>query len=101
MPASPRSWWRDLLGIIKDIKERRPTSVASVSVNGDWLFGKIGPDVLIFQGSYSFIDDEWAGEVTAYRLNQDHRGGDFRSAGVAGIRKAAGQSLGYPQYPHF
>ncbi len=68
--GEPEKLVEGLRGIIKDIKERQPTSVASVTVNGDWLFGNIGPDVLIFQGSYSFIDDEWAGEVSAYRLNQ-------------------------------
>jgi type IV pilus assembly protein PilY1 len=68
--GEPQKLVEGLMGIIKDIKERQPTSVASVSVNGDWLFGKIGPDVLIFQGSYSYTDNEWSGEVTAYRLNQ-------------------------------
>ncbi|MGD9240607.1 MAG: PilC/PilY family type IV pilus protein, partial [Desulfobacterales bacterium] len=68
--GEPQKLVEGLLEIIKDIKERQPTSVASVSVNGDWLFGKIGPDVLIFQGSYSYIDDEWGGDVSAYRLNQ-------------------------------
>jgi type IV pilus assembly protein PilY1 len=60
-----------LLQIIKDIKERQPTSAASVTVNGDWLFSKIGPDVLIFQGSYSYLDNEWSGDVKAYSLDQD------------------------------
>jgi type IV pilus assembly protein PilY1 len=68
--GQPQKLKEGLLQIIKDIKERQPTSGASVSVNGDWLFGKIGPDVLIFQGSYSYIDDEWAGEVSAYRLDE-------------------------------
>ena len=56
--------------IIKDIKTRQPTSVASVSVNGDRLYGKIGPDLLIFQSSYSYIDYLWFGDVKAYRVNQ-------------------------------
>ncbi|MEE9537536.1 MAG: PilC/PilY family type IV pilus protein [Desulfobacterales bacterium] len=68
--GEPQKLVEGLLQIIKDIQERQPTSGASVSVNGDWLFGKIGPDVLIFQGSYSYIDDEWAGEVSAYRLDE-------------------------------
>jgi type IV pilus assembly protein PilY1 len=68
--GQPQKLVEGLLQIIKDIKERQPTSVASVSVNGDWLFGKIGPDVLIFQGSYSYINNDWAGEVSAYRLEQ-------------------------------
>jgi type IV pilus assembly protein PilY1 len=69
--GEPEKLVEGLIQIIKDIKGRQPTSSASVTVNGDWLFGEIGPDVLIFQGSYSYIDNEWAGEVTAYRLNQD------------------------------
>ncbi|MGW8300686.1 MAG: PilC/PilY family type IV pilus protein [Desulfobacterales bacterium] len=68
--GEPKKLVEGLLGIIKDIKARQPTSAASVTVNGDWLYGNIGPDVLIFQGSYSYINDEWAGEVSAYHLNQ-------------------------------
>jgi type IV pilus assembly protein PilY1 len=68
--GEPQKLREGLLGIIKDIKERQPTSVAAVTVNGDYLYGKIGPNVIIFQGSYSYIDDEWAGEVSAYRLDQ-------------------------------
>ncbi|MDH3878133.1 MAG: PilC/PilY family type IV pilus protein, partial [Desulfobacterales bacterium] len=68
--GEPQKLVEGLLGIIKDIKARQPTSTASVTVNGDYLYGKIGPNVLIFQGSYSYIDDEWAGEVSAYRLDQ-------------------------------
>jgi len=68
--GQPQKLVEGLRRIIKDIKERQPTSGASVTVNGDWLFGKIGPDVLIFQGSYSYIDDQWGGDVKAYRINQ-------------------------------
>ncbi|MGD8883309.1 MAG: PilC/PilY family type IV pilus protein, partial [Desulfobacterales bacterium] len=68
--GEPQKLVEGLIQIIKDIKGRQPTSSASVTVNGDWLFGEIGPDVLIFQGSYSYVDNEWAGEVSAYRLDQ-------------------------------
>jgi type IV pilus assembly protein PilY1 len=68
--GEPQKLVEGLIQIIKDIKSRQPTSAASVTVNGDWLFGEIGPDVLIFQGSYHYIDNEWGGEVSAYRLNQ-------------------------------
>jgi type IV pilus assembly protein PilY1 len=68
--GQPQKLVEGLLGILKDIRSRQPTSAASVTVNGDWLFGEIGPDVLIFQGSYSYNDDQWAGEVAAYRLNE-------------------------------
>lgn len=69
--GEPQKLVEGLLQIIKDIKERQPTSAASVTVNGDWLFSKIGPDVLIFQGSYSYLDNEWRGDVKAYSLDQD------------------------------
>ena len=68
--GEPQKVVEGLLHIIEDIKERQPTSAASVTVNGDWLFSKIGPDVLLFQGSYSYIDSEWGGDVKAYSLDQ-------------------------------
>ena len=68
--GEPQKLVEGLLQIIKDIKERQPTSAASVTVNGDWLFSKIGPDVLIFQGSYSYLDNQWSGDVKAYSLDQ-------------------------------
>ena len=68
--GEPQKLVEGMLDIIKDIKERQPTSSASVTVNGDYLFGKIGPDVLIFQGSYSYIDNQWGGDVQAYRVDE-------------------------------
>jgi type IV pilus assembly protein PilY1 len=68
--GEPQKLVEGLLGIIKDIKERQPTSTAAVTVNGDYLYGKIGPHVLIFQGSYSYIDNEWGGDVKAYRIDE-------------------------------
>jgi type IV pilus assembly protein PilY1 len=68
--GEPQKLVEGLLHIIEDIKERQPTSTASVTVNGDWLFSKIGPDVLIFQGSYSYLDNQWSGDVKAYSLDQ-------------------------------
>ncbi len=68
--GNPQKLVEGLLRIIQDIKARQPTSAASVTVNGDYLFGQIGPEVLIFQGSYSYIDDEWGGDVRAYRINE-------------------------------
>lgn len=67
--GEPQKLVEGLQQIIKDIKGRQPTSVALVSVNGDRLFGKIGPDVFIFQSSYSYVDYLWFGDVKAYRTN--------------------------------
>jgi type IV pilus assembly protein PilY1 len=67
--GNPEKLVEGLLRIVKDIKARQPTSSASVTVNGDYLYGKIGTNVLIFQGSYSYLDNEWSGDVRAYRID--------------------------------
>ena len=68
--GEPQKLVEGLLHIVEDIKERQPTSGASVTINGDSLFGNIGPDVLVFQGSYSYLDNEWSGDVRAYSLDE-------------------------------
>ena len=67
--GEPKKLVEGLQQIIKDIKGRQPTSVASVSVNGDRMFGKIGPDVFIYQSSYSYVDYLWFGDVKAYQTD--------------------------------
>jgi type IV pilus assembly protein PilY1 len=67
--GNPEKLVEGLLRIVNDIKARQPTSSASVTVNGDYLYGKIGTNVLIFQGSYSYTDNEWSGDVRAYRID--------------------------------
>ncbi|MEJ2219286.1 MAG: PilX N-terminal domain-containing pilus assembly protein, partial [Desulfobacterales bacterium] len=67
--GNPEKLVEGLVRIVKDIKARQPTSSASVTVNGDYLYGKIGPHVRIFQGSYSYLDDEWGGDVKAYGID--------------------------------
>jgi type IV pilus assembly protein PilY1 len=68
--GNPEKLVEGLVRIVNDIKVRQPTSSASVTVNGDYLYGKIGANTLIFQGSYSYIDNEWSGDVRAYRIDQ-------------------------------
>jgi type IV pilus assembly protein PilY1 len=47
--------------------ESRIGSAASVSVNGDELYGLLGADVRMYQSSYS--SDGWIGDVKAYALD--------------------------------
>ena len=54
---------------VLDNIEARIGSAASVSVNGDELFGLLGEDVRMYQSSYS--TDGWTGDVKAYSLNVD------------------------------
>ena len=67
--GEPQKLVEGLLQIIEDIKSRQPTSVASVSVNGDWLYTQIGEDTIIFQSSYSNEQDEWIGDVKAFEID--------------------------------
>ena len=56
-----------LTQIINDITDRLG-SAASVAVNGDPMFARVNLDTVLFQGNYSNLDDEWRGDVKAYRV---------------------------------
>lgn len=58
-----------LVEIMKAIVEIGKGSSASVAVNGDWLFGKLGPNTYVYQPTFSNKDDEWTGDVKAYELD--------------------------------
>jgi type IV pilus assembly protein PilY1 len=68
--GEPEKLVEGLREIIKDIKGREPTSVASVSTNGDQFYVEMGPDLFILQSSYSYIDYLWFGDVKAYAVDQ-------------------------------
>ncbi len=55
--------------LARAIQEILIGSSSSVTVNGDFLFGKLGADTVIYQGVYSNRDDEWTGDVRAFRLD--------------------------------
>jgi type IV pilus assembly protein PilY1 len=44
-------------------------SGASVTVNGDFLYGKIRSNTYLYQGSYTNKNDEWSGDLRAFRLD--------------------------------
>lgn len=44
-------------------------SSSSVTVNGDYLYGKVGSNTFIYQGLYSNKDGEWTGDVKAYPVD--------------------------------
>jgi Tfp pilus tip-associated adhesin PilY1 len=52
--------------VMKDI-ERRVFSSTGVAVNGDQLYQKLEPDLLMFQASYS--SEGWTGEVKAFNVD--------------------------------
>jgi len=64
--SNPEELVKAFLEVMQNI-ESRIGSAASVSVNGDELYGGIGEEVRMFQSSY--CSDGWTGDVKAYALN--------------------------------
>jgi type IV pilus assembly protein PilY1 len=56
----------DLMAVIAEILI---SSSSSVTVNGDYLYGKVGSTTLIYQALYSSKDGEWTGDIKAFPIN--------------------------------
>ena len=69
--GNPAELILSLRQVMRDI-ELRMNSSSQVAVNGDKLYQKLTPDLLMFQNSYS--SDGWTGEVKAYQV--DHVTGE-------------------------
>jgi type IV pilus assembly protein PilY1 len=67
MALNPEELVNAFLLVMQNI-ESRTDSAASVSINGDELYGRLGENVRMYQSSYS--SDGWIGDVKAYRLDQ-------------------------------
>jgi len=65
-PVALTSALNDLMNAISEILIG---SSSSVTVNGDYLYGKVGSNTFIYQGLYSNKDGEWTGDVKAYPVN--------------------------------
>lgn len=83
---------QELAAAMKDVMEAISEiligSASSVTVNGDFLFGKIHSNTYIYQASFTNKDNEWAGDLQAFRL--DHMSGDII---VNSIKWSAAQQL--------
>jgi type IV pilus assembly protein PilY1 len=73
-PVALTSALNDLMNAISEILIG---SSSSVTVNGDYLYGKVGSNTFIYQGLYSNKDGEWTGDVKAYPV--DAVTGDVRT----------------------
>jgi type IV pilus assembly protein PilY1 len=64
---------QELAGAISElmnaISEVSIGSAAPVTVNGDSLYGKIRSNSYVYQASYSHRENEWSGDVRAFRLD--------------------------------
>ena len=65
-PVALSSALNDLMNAISEILIG---SSSSVTVNGDYLHGKVGSNSFIYQGLYSNKDGEWTGDIKAYPVD--------------------------------
>ena len=55
--------------VMEAIGEILIASSSSVTVNGDYLYAKAGPDTLLYQALYSNQNDEWTGDIKAFPVD--------------------------------
>ncbi|UCE54273.1 MAG: PQQ-binding-like beta-propeller repeat protein [Desulfobacterales bacterium] len=67
--GNPQELVDTLAARIQSISKQQRGSAASVSINGDPLYAQVFDQIRIFQSSYSNYNDEWTGDVRAYRLD--------------------------------
>jgi type IV pilus assembly protein PilY1 len=67
--SNPEALTSALTELMSAISEILIGSSSSVTVNGDYLYGKVGSNTFIYQGLYSSKDSEWTGDVKAYPVN--------------------------------
>jgi Tfp pilus tip-associated adhesin PilY1 len=65
--SNPKQLVTALKQVMKDI-ERRVFSASGVAINGDELYQRLQPDLLMFQASYS--SEGWTGEVKAFKVDE-------------------------------
>ena len=65
--SNPKELVTALKSVMKDI-ERRVFSASGVAINGDEVYQRLQPDLLMFQASYS--SEGWTGEVKAFKVNE-------------------------------
>jgi len=65
--ANPKELVTALNAVMKDI-ERRVFSASGVAINGDELYQRLSPDLLMFQASYS--SEGWTGEIKAFKVDE-------------------------------
>jgi type IV pilus assembly protein PilY1 len=67
--SNPVALTSALTELMNAISEILIGSSSSVTVNGDYLYGKVGSNTFIYQGLYSNKDGEWTGDIKAYPVD--------------------------------
>lgn len=76
--GSPQELATAIRDLMDAISETLIGSSSSATVNGDSLYGKIRSNTYLYQASYSNRDNEWTGDLRAFRL--DPTSGDIASS---------------------
>jgi type IV pilus assembly protein PilY1 len=71
--SNPKELVNALNAVMKDI-ERRVFSASGVAINGDELYQRLEPDLLMFQASYS--SEGWTGDIKAFKVDEFSGGVD-------------------------
>jgi type IV pilus assembly protein PilY1 len=71
--SNPKELVNALNSVMKDI-ERRVFSASGVAINGDELYQRLEPDLLMFQASYS--SEGWTGNIKAFKVDEFSGGVD-------------------------
>ena len=67
--TNPQEMVDALRAHIQRISKRHRGAAASVAINGDPLYARVSDQIRIFQSSYSNYNEEWTGDVKAYRID--------------------------------
>ena len=67
--ANPQELIDALQTLMDSIASRLKGSSASAAVNGDQLYARVSDEVRVFQSSYSNLNEEWTGDVKAYKVD--------------------------------
>ncbi|MGE5255394.1 MAG: pilus assembly protein [Hyphomicrobiales bacterium] len=77
--ANPQQLATKLTELMNAISKILIGSSSAVTVNGDYLYGKIGPDTYLYQALYSNQNDEWTGDIKRFPV--DPYTGDVQTTG--------------------
>ncbi|MGD8522187.1 MAG: PQQ-binding-like beta-propeller repeat protein, partial [Desulfobacterales bacterium] len=68
--ANPQELVDSLTAVMESISKRHRGSAASVGINADQIYVEYSDAIRIYQSSYSNYNDEWTGDVKAFRIDE-------------------------------
>jgi type IV pilus assembly protein PilY1 len=68
--ANPPELIDSLTTVMESISKRHRGSAAAVGINADQIYVEYSDEIRIYQSSYSNYNDEWTGDVKAFRIDK-------------------------------